>query len=1395
MADIAELMKVMQEQMQLQREQMQRQDEQHKQQLALMQQQMEDTRKVGGTMAPQHQTPPFPAFDSTAELWKDYLLRFETFVNANSVPDEKKALVFLTNQTSGTYKLITNYASQQDVPTTANAMKFSDITGFMSSHYDPTQFTVRERYKFWSTIKRKPGETPTELAARVRQMATTCDFPAIKNPLDEAMRTCFICAINNEAILKSVFREKEEKLTFAKAVEIATEVEEAAKTAKAQVYSKPDEVQMIHTKKPQRNNHHHHHQKSPPSTKPSASTTARCYRCGKNGHAMKDCRLSNAVCNFCGKKGHIEAACITKQRSSKVNLITTSTIKSLTDEVKEPSPSVAVTINNRKFPFLVDTGASCNLLSSSTWKKIGTPTLQKDETRPLISASNDVIPTSGSVDLDVTVTTEDGDANSQILPFTVTDQLDILGTNAINSLQLTIRNNPVKVHVDNIRTIRSHQHLQESCLQICKEFPDLWKPELGCLKDYSLEVKFKPDVTPRFCKPRTVPFAVQEDLNQAYDVGIAKGIWKPVTFNEYGTPVVPVRKQSQPNQPSGAVRVCGDYSVFINGQLETHRQPMPLPEDLMRRLDGTHYFSKVDLADAYNQIELGPESQRRLALSTHRGVLLQTRLPFGISSATGYFQDVMNQLTSDLPGVAVYLDDILISGKTAEDHLNNLRRLLKRLNDRGLRCRIQKCVFAQDSVTYLGHTISRDGISKGPKADAVTKMPAPSNVSQLRSFLGSVQFYNKFLPDLSTISEPLYHLTEKHTKWKWEEPQQDAFQKLKQMLTNNTVLAHFDPSCPVGISCDASESGVGAVLFHRYKDNSERPIANASKTLTDAQKRYPQIQKEALSIIFALKKYHQFLYGRPFILVTDHKPLISMFGPNTATPMLAANRLARWSLMLSQYDYTIEYRSTKQHGNADALSRLPVGPDLSFDGEEGDNDVDTVCTIRVINSQLQPHSRNQLKDATNRDPVLSEVKRYVREGWPQKIDTPDVQEFKKYAASLSVTDDCLINGNRVVIPEAMQPQILDILHLGHFGMQRMKQLARSAVYWPHIDSQIEDTCKGCVSCAEHQNKPPKPANHPWMMPEKPWSRIHVDHAINFMGNNWLIVTDAYSKYPCIHQTSSTSTQATTALLEEDFAHFGYPHTIVSDNATTFSSAEFQLWCHQRGIKHLTGAPYHPATNGAAERMVQSFKQSLKKSKLPPRPALQEFLMQYRRTPLNTGFSPSQLLNGRQLRTKIDALLPSPAHIAQEHQAREATKSQQKEQTAVQHVRTAYDVGTPCYALYCGPRQTSTPRWVPATITRVHGTRTFTVKVHPRGPLWKRHLEQLRPRYGVVEDADPGIVIGEQSTSADKIPDPKAETLSPPTEAKTSDHTLPEYGRHNPRRSSRQRKTRQLYNAQ
>ncbi|CAM1297651.1 Uncharacterised protein r2_g703 [Pycnogonum litorale] len=532
----------------------------------------------------------------------------------------------------------------------------------------------------------------------------------------------------------------------------------------------------------------------------------------------------------------------------------------------------------------------------------------------------------------------------------------------------------------------------------------------------------------------------------------------------------------------------------------------------------------------------------------------------------------MENLTNDLPGVAVYLDDMLVSGKDANDHLNNLRGLLQRLNENGLRFRKEKCSFAQTSVEYLGHILSKDGIAKGSKVDAILQMPPPTDVSSLKSFLGSVQFYGKFLTDLATIAEPLYHLTKKTTTWHWGAKEQATFQKLKTVLTSDQLLVHFDQIKPIGIACDASNVGIGAVLFHRFPNGSERPIANVSKTLTESQRNYSQIHKEALAIIFGLTKFYHFLYGRRFVLVTDHKPLTAMFGPTKGTPLLAANRLARWALWLNQFDYDIEYRNTAKHGNADALSRLPVENDEEFDREESGQDCDVVCAIRVLSLQVNPSDSTLLRRESEKDPVIATVMRNVRQGWPPRATSKDdpVEAFRKLSESLTVQYGCLVYGSRVVIPEYVRQKVLELLHMGHFGMERMKQLARTAVYWPGIDKAIETASRRCEACGEHQNKPSKPAVHPWMLPEKPWSRLHLDHAINFMGSNWLVITDAYSKYPCIHTTPSVSTRATIDLLEEDFAHFGFPHTLVTDNASSFKSEEFQSWCQERGITHLTG---------------------------------------------------------------------------------------------------------------------------------------------------------------------------------------------------------------------------------
>jgi len=1400
MSDTEKLISLLTQQIGLQRQQMEQQQQQMEQQKEeskrMMEQQKEESRQMIRALLEKDDrtrvtTPSFPAFDPNSEIWTDYLARFNTFLGANSVTPDKEAQIFLTNQSPIIYKQLSDWSNQQTPKLEINKVDMDVITNYMNEQYNPRRFIIRERHRFWSDMKRKPGETIQELAARIRHDASTCDFSSIKDVQDEALRTKLICSVGNEAVLKAIFKMKDEEVTFNKAIEIASATEEAAKVAKETAYGTTTPVHQLN-KKPAR--------KMTSTRSPNQLQHSSCYRCGKTTHTSNDCRFKNAACNFCKITGHIEVACRKKMKSSQQRTTSYNNNNSNHKQLKIirtlktihslPRLRQDLMIGDQQLTMEIDTGAGDNFLTDKVWQQLGCPALEPSTT-VYESASKHPINILGTCHLRTRLLQQQP---GQVLHFVVSTvpNLNLLGRNGIQQMGLSVDALMSTNEVRTVRDVTPDESLQKACKQVASEFPDLFKDELGCLKDFQLEVKFREDAQPIFCKPRPVPFALQEELSHAYDAGVARGVWEPIQFSSYGTPVVPIRKSALPGEKKRKLRVCGDYSVTINPQLETHRHPIPLPEDLMRKLGGGYGFTKIDLADAYSQIQLGPESQKKLALSTHRGVLLQKRLPFGISSACSYFQEIMEQLTQDLQGVAIYLDDILISGMTAEDHLKNLRALLQRLQDHGMRCRPEKCSFAEAEVEYLGHKLSRHGIAKGAKVEAVRMMPAPTDVKTLHSFLGSIQFYNKFLPDLSTIAAPLHQLLKKGEPWHWGSAENTAFNRLKDALCMETTLAHFDPSMDIGIACDASEVGLGVVLFHRYKDGREQPLAYASKTLTDAQKAYGQVQKEALSIVFALKKFHQFLYGRRFILITDHKPLLALFGPTKATPAMAANRLARWALTLNQYDYSIEYRKTADHDNADSLSRLPAGPDINFDREEDGEDMDTVCTINTISSYLNPTDPGVLKKETAKDPVLSTVMRHTTEGWPRNnTDQPNrnsaptqggyrVEDFKRISSSLSVSHGCLLYGARVVIPLSLQRQVLQILHLGHFGIQRMKHLARTSVYWPRIDRDIQETCQQCTSCAEHQNKPEKAPNHPWMMPEKPWSRLHIDHAIDFMGTNWLVMVDAYTKYPCIHPTTSISTKATTDLLEQDFAHFGYPHTIVSDNGASFTSEEFQQWCKERGITHLTGAPYHPATNGAAERLVQTFKQAVKKSTLSSKQALQEFLMQYRRTPLPQGFSPSELLNGRQLRCKIDTLLPSPAHLSQRHQM------QQEQKTRLIH---DYQVGTPCYALYCGPRRNQQPKWIPATIIKVLGSRTMNVRVLPRGPVWKRHIEQLCKRYSVPEDDEPpddftstSPPLSPNSTSQSSI----TSTADAPSRRRRNPR-LPdgdEYGRHNPRRSNR-----------
>ena len=458
-----------------------------------------------------------------------------------------------------------------------------------------------------------------------------------------------------------------------------------------------------------------------------------------------------------------------------------------------------------------------------------------------------------------------------------------------------------------------------------------------------------------------------------------------------------------------------------------------------------------------------------------------------------------------IPRVHCYIDDILISGVSDEEHIRNLRTVLQRLRDNGITLKVSKCQFLQESVEYLGHVVDQEGLHTAPsKLTAIRNAPTPKNIRELRSFLGLINYYGRFLPSLSKVLFPLNQLLRHNVKWNWSKQCDAAFTDVKNKLLSAKVLMHYNPQKEITLATDASSYGLGAVLSHTTPFG-DKPIAFASRTLSQAECNYSQIEKEALSIVFGVKKFHQYLYGRTFSLLTDHQPLVTIFGPKTGVPALAAARLQRWAITLSAYSFHIGYRRTKDHGNADGLSRLPLP--ISPPSKP-----DVVSKFHLVHMSSLPLTHIQLRSASRADPVVSKVMTYTLQGWPQFVQD-ELQVYWRRRMELTVEADCLMWGLRVVVPEKCRKKILEELHEGHPGVVRMKSQARSHVWWPGIDHDIENLVKACSPCIQIKSDPSPVPLHPWVWPSRPWYRLHVDFAWPLFDKTYLVVVDAYSKWP------------------------------------------------------------------------------------------------------------------------------------------------------------------------------------------------------------------------------------------------------------------------------------------
>ena len=312
-------------------------------------------------------------------------------------------------------------------------------------------------------------------------------------------------------------------------------------------------------------------------------------------------------------------------------------------------------------------------------------------------------------------------------------------------------------------------------------------------------------------------------------------------------------------------------------------------------------------------------------LNTHKGLYRPLRLWYGVNAAPAILQRFMERILNGIPGVAVLLDDIKIASKSKIEHIKILELVLKILNDYNVKINLQKCEFFKDQIKYCGHIINKDGIHKDPtKMEAVKKMPKPTNVSELKSFIGMINYYARFIKNLSLILEPLNALLQKNNRFIWPKQCNEAFERAKCEFARDNCMVHFDPKGTLVLACDASLYGGAAVLSHRYKNNTEKPIIFISHSLNKKQRKYTQIDKEAFAIVFAIKRLYQYLYGNFFILITDNKPLVHIFGENKSLPVHSAMRMQHYAIFLQGFNFRIEYRKSENHANADCMSRLPV---------------------------------------------------------------------------------------------------------------------------------------------------------------------------------------------------------------------------------------------------------------------------------------------------------------------------------------------------------------------------------------------------------------------------------------------------------------------------------------
>lgn len=675
---------------------------------------------------------------------------------------------------------------------------------------------------------------------------------------------------------------------------------------------------------------------------------------------------------------------------------------------------------------------------------------------------------------------------------------------------------------------------------------------------------------------------IQEQIDQMSK----KGVIRP-SRSSYASPVVLVKKKS------GEWRFCVDYRT-VNTIIKPDSYPLPLIDDILTYLSGSMFFSTLDMFSGYWQLAVAEECRHITAFVTPDGLWEFNALPFGLSVSPALFQRAIDKVLAGLKWntALCYLDDIVTMGPTFEIHLQRLEAVLNRFREFNLSLNPSKCTFGYSEIKILGHVVNEIGLAPSPdKIKAVSEFPTPKKLKDVRSFLGLANFYRKFILNFSMLARPLTELTKKNVKFIWDTEQQEAFQLLKEKLISAPILRHFSDNRPIQVHTDASQFGVGAILMQEFEDGLH-PVSYASKKFSIPEQRYNTTQQELLAIVYAVRTFRPYLYGRFFTVVSDHAALCYLNNNTEAT-----GRLARWSIMLQDFNFVVKHKAGVLHMGPDSLSRYPLDDGTTVEGL-GDEDK---MEFKIFALQITDIARLQDTDET-----LKEIR--------DAIKNPDhaTSKARRQSRSFVLDKDILYKKNfaqrghekLLVIPESLKYEVMynahDAVTAGHFGFIRTLGRLKGKYFWFNMVKEVENYVKSCPCCQSRKNPTQRPAGllNPIPVNSVPFTLIGIDllgpMPKTASGKTFIICcTDYTTKWAitgCL--SSGNAPDVADFIVKSVICKHGVPSTILSDRGATFRSNLVRGILEGLGSRPTFTTSYHAATNGLTERFNGTLTTSL-----------------------------------------------------------------------------------------------------------------------------------------------------------------------------------------------------------